>query len=232
MIKIIKKSFPRTLPVMAGYIFLGIAFGILADSYGFSPVTALAMSIFVYAGSAQFLGVALMAAHTALPQVFFLVFVLNFRHFFYGLSMLTRYRGKGAVKNYLIFALSDETYALLAGSMVPEGVTDKDYYLAVTLMDQLWWCIGTVLGSIIGNAIPLDLTGIDFAMTALFAVLFVEQWKSFGNHIPAITGFVISVLSLVLLGQDSYLIPALIGICLILLLFREKIEKGDRLHEE
>lgn len=231
MIHAIKKSFTRTLPVMAGYIFLGIAFGILADSYGFSPLTALAMSIFVYAGSAQFLGVALMAAHTALPQVFFLVFVLNFRHFFYGLSMLSRYKGKGAVKNHLIFALSDETYALLAGSMVPEGVEDKDYYLAVTLMDHIWWCLGTVLGSLLGNALPIDLTGIDFAMTALFAVLFVEQWKSFGNHIPAITGFIVSVLALVILGQDSYLIPALVGICLILLLVREKIEKGERINE-
>ncbi len=224
MKKAIIKAFPRTLPVMAGYIFLGIAFGILAVEYGFGMPVVFAMSAFVYAGSAQFLGVALMAANTPLPQVFFLVLVLNFRHFFYGLSMLSRYKGKGAIKQYLIFALSDETYALLAGSQAPGGVEDRDYYLAVTALDQIYWIAGSIIGAAIGGALPIDLTGIDFAMTALFAVLFVEQWKNTRCHIPAVTGFIVSVLALILLGANSYLIPALVGICFLVLVLREKIE--------
>ncbi len=222
--KTIIKTFPRTIPIMAGYLFLGIAFGILAAEYGFGIPVVFAMSAFVYAGSAQFLGLALMAAHASLPQIFFLVLVLNFRHFFYGLSMLSRYKGKGLVKEYLVFALSDETYALLAGSVVPEGIEDKDFYLAVTLLDQIYWIAGSIIGAALGNAMSIDLTGIDFAMTALFAVLFVEQWKNNNCHIPAVTGFIVSVLALVLLGVNTYLIPALVGICLLMLIFRERIE--------
>ena len=217
MKQIVKQVFPQTIPVMAGYLSLGIAFGLLLQSIGYGPVWALLMSLFIYAGSAQFLAVELLAAGATLPQVALLTFLLNFRHLFYGLSMIEKYRGCGIRKLYLIFGLTDETYALLTGYKTPAGLTDQNYYLAVTAMNHLYWVTGSVLGAVAGSVIPFDTTGIDFAMTALFAVLVVEQWKSHKNHIPAILGFAITIAALFLFGADNFLIPALIVISFVLL---------------
>ena len=230
MKRIIKKVFPQTIPVMAGYISLGIAFGLLLQSIGYGPVWAFLMSLFIYAGSAQFLAVELLAAGATLTHIALLTFLLNFRHLFYGLSMIEKYRGTGIGKIYLIFGLTDETYALLTGYKTPEGLSDKSYFFAVTLMNHLYWIWGSVIGSVAGSIIPFDLTGIDFAMTALFAVLVVEQWKTNKNHIPAISGFVITVAALYIFGADNFLIPALIVMSVALLsmkgsLSREKINE-------
>lgn len=224
MKQILKKVFPQTIPVMAGYISLGIAFGLLLQSIGYGPVWALLMSLFIYAGSAQFLAVELLAAGASLTQVALLTLLLNFRHLFYGLSMINKYRGTGIRKLYLIFGLTDETYALLTGYRTPEGLSDKNYYLAVTLMNQIYWIVGCVLGSVAGSMIPFDTAGIDFAMTALFAVLVVEQWKTHKNHIPAILGFVITVAALFIFGADSFLIPALIGMSFVLLCLQNTLK--------
>ena len=230
MKRIIKKVFPQTIPVMAGYISLGIAFGLLLQSIGYGPVWAFLMSLFIYAGSAQFLAVELLAAGATLTHIALLTFLLNFRHLFYGLSMIEKYRSTGIGKIYLIFGLTDETYALLTGYKTPEGLSDKSYFFAVTLMNHLYWILGSVIGSVAGSIIPFDLTGIDFAMTALFAVLVVEQWKTNKNHIPAISGFVITVAALYIFGADNFLIPALIVMSVALLfmkgtLSREKINE-------
>ena len=208
---------------MAGYLSLGIAFGLLLQSIGYGPVWAFAMSLFIYAGSAQFLAVELLAAGATVTQVALLTFLLNFRHLFYGLSMLEKYRGTGIRKLYLIFGLTDETYALLTGYKAPEGLREKDYYVAVTLMNQFYWILGSVVGSVAGGIIPFDTTGIDFAMTALFAVLAVEQWKTHKNHIPAISGFVITIAALYLFGADHFLIPALIVMSVVLLCMRSTL---------
>ena len=225
MNRILKQVFPQTIPVMAGYISLGIAFGLLLQSKGYGPIWAFLMSLFIYAGSAQFLAVELLAAGATLIQVALLTFLLNFRHLFYGLSMIEKYRGTGIRKFYLIFGLTDETYALLTGYKTPDGLRDKDYYFAVTLMNQVYWVLGCVLGSVAGSIIPFDMTGIDFAMTALFAVLVVEQWKTHKNHIPAILGFVITIAALYLFGADSFLIPALIVMSVLLLCLKDTIKQ-------
>lgn len=225
MKQIIKQVFPQTIPVMAGYISLGIAFGLLLQSKGYGPIWAFLMSLFIYAGSAQFLAVELLAAGATLIQVALLTFLLNFRHLFYGLSMIEKYRGTGIRKFYLIFGLTDETYALLTGYKTPDGLRDKDYYFAVTLMNQFYWVLGCVLGSVAGSIIPFDMTGIDFAMTALFAVLVVEQWKTHKNHIPAILGFVITIAALYLFGADSFLIPALIVMSVLLLCLKDTLKQ-------
>lgn len=227
MKRIIKQVFPQTIPVMAGYISLGIAFGLLLQSIGYGPIWALMMSLFIYAGSAQFLAVELLVAGASLTQVALLTFLLNFRHLFYGLSMIEKYRGTGIRKIYLIFGLTDETYALLAGYKTPKGLSDKNYYLAVTLMNQLYWVFGCVIGSVVGNIIPFDTTGIDFAMTALFAVLVVEQWKAHKNHIPAVSGFVITIASLYIFGSDSFLIPALIVMSVVLLCMKNALNREE-----
>lgn len=225
MKRIIKQVFPQTIPVMAGYISLGIAFGLLLQSIGYGPIWAFSMSLFIYAGSAQFLAVELLAAGASLIQVALLTLLLNFRHIFYGLSMIEKYRGTGIRKLYLIFGLTDETYALLTGYKTPEGLRDKDYYFAVTLMNQFYWILGCVLGSVAGSIIPFDLTGIDFAMTALFAVLVVEQWKTHKDHLPAILGFVITIAALYIFGADSFLIPALIVMSVLLLCLKDTIKQ-------
>ena len=225
MKRIIKKVFPQTIPVMAGYISLGIAFGLLLQSIGYGPIWAFLMSLFIYAGSAQFLAVELLAAGATLTHIALLTFLLNFRHLFYGLSMIEKYRGTGIGKIYLIFGLTDETYALLTGYKTPEGLSDKSYFFAVTLMNHLYWILGSVIGSVAGRIIPFDLTGIDFAMTALFAVLVVEQWKTNKNHIPAISGFVITVAALFIFGADNFLIPALIVMSVALLFMKGTLSR-------
>lgn len=219
-----KSAFPQTLPVLAGYVSLGIAFGILLRDAGYGVFYAFLMSLFVFAGSAQFLCVELLVANATLPQVAFLIFLLNFRHFFYGLTMISHYRN---VKNkwYLIFGLTDETYALLSANKIPSTVEKSDFYFAVTFLNHIYWISGSVIGSLVGALIPFDMTGIDFAMTALFAVLVVEQWKSHSKHFPAILGFSVSILSILIFGAENFIIPTLIIICVILLLFKNQLEE-------
>lgn len=217
-------AFPRTLPVLAGYLALGAAFGLMLSSIGLSPLWALFMSIVIYAGSGQFLAVTLIASQTSLPQVALLTFLLNFRHFFYGLSMISRYKDAGVRKGYLIFAMTDETYALLAGGVPPARVDATDYYFAVSLLDHLYWIGGSLIGAAAGNLITFDTTGVDFAMTALFVVLAVEQWKSNSRHAPALFGLCFGIASLLIFGADLFLIPALVAIAAALLLARRRLE--------
>ena len=188
MLGAFRAALPRTLPVLAGYLVLGVAFGLLLNSIGLGVFWAAAMSILVYAGSAQFLAVSLIGASASLPQVALLTFLLNFRHFFYGLSMVSRYQGVGKRKLYLALALSDETYAILAGALPPAQVDPADYYFAVSLLDQCYWVAGSLIGTTVGQLITFDTTGVDFAMTALFVVLAVEQWKSARRHAPRCSG--------------------------------------------
>ncbi len=227
MQKAFKIAFPRTLPVMVGYLVLGIAFGLLLSSAGFGLPWAALMSLIIFAGSAQFLGVSLLSAGAALPQVALLTWLLNFRHFFYGLTMIDRYRGTGPRKAYLIFGTSDETYALLSSSEPPTEVAAKDYYLAVTLLDQTYWFIGSLLGCTVGELLTFDTTGVDFAMTALFVVLAVEQWKDKNKHFSALCGLCCGVIALVCLGADMFLIPALVAIAIILLVMRSRLEQKE-----
>lgn len=225
MLGAFRAALPRTLPVLAGYLVLGVAFGLLLNSIGLGVFWAAAMSILVYAGSAQFLAVSLIGASASLPQVALLTFLLNFRHFFYGLSMVSRYQGVGKRKLYLAFALSDETYAILAGALPPAQVDPADYYFAVSLLDQCYWVAGSLIGATVGQLITFDTTGVDFAMTALFVVLAVEQWKSARRHAPALLGVCCGVVCLLIFGPDLFLIPALAAIVALLLLFRRRLEE-------
>lgn len=225
MLGAFRAALPRTLPVLAGYLVLGVAFGLLLNSIGLGVFWAAAMSILVYAGSAQFLAVSLIGASASLPQVALLTFLLNFRHFFYGLSMVSRYQGVGKRKLYLAFALSDETYAILAGALPPAQVDPADYYFAVSLLDQCYWVAGSLIGATVGQLITFDTTGVDFAMTALFVVLAVEQWKSARRHAPALFGVCCGEVCLLIFGPDLFLIPALAAIVALLLLFRRRLEE-------
>lgn len=224
--EIVRRAFLRTIPVMAGYLVLGMGFGILMEKNGYGALWAVAMSVFVYAGSMQYLAVSLLTAGASLISVALAALMVNARHLFYGLSMVEKYQNTGRVKPYLIFALSDETYSLVCGEQT--GETPRLYYFLVSLFDQCYWVAGTALGVLAGTLISFNTAGIDFAMTALFVTVFVEQWLSTKNHIPALTGVLASVLCLLAFGPDRFLIPAMLAITLILSAGKKQMEKRAR----
>ena len=218
-------AFPVTLPVLFGFVPLGIAFGLLMDGAGYNVFWSFLMSLAVYAGSAQFLGVELLTSMASLGQVAVMTLILNFRHLVYGLSMLEKYREVGKRKLYLIFSLPDETYAVLSSGQVPEGVEPKDYYMAVSLLNQLYWVVGSVIGALLGAALPINTQGADFAMTALFVVIALGQWEEKKNRPSALLGLAAAGLCLVLVGPDRFLIPTLCLIVLSLLALRPKLDR-------
>lgn len=221
--KSISLAFRASLPVMAGYLVLGLGFGVLLQAQGYGILWSLLMSTTIYAGSMQYAALDLISGGASLITTALMTLMINARHFFYGLSMLDKYQDTGKRKPYLIFALTDETYSLVC-SQVPEGAEPKAYYFWVSLLDHLYWIAGSAIGSLLGAVLPFDSTGMDFAMTALFVVIFVEQWLSTKNHVPALLGVGISVLCLLVLGPDRFVIPAMVLITLALSALRGKLE--------
>ena len=224
-------AFPATVPVLMGYLSIGIAFGLMLEAVGYNVIWAFFMSLTIYAGSGQYMGVELLATGAALVNVAALTLILNFRHLVYGLSLLEKFRGMGVRKLYMIFSLTDETYALLSSARVPERVDPHDYYFAVAVLDHSYWILGSVIGSVAGALIQFDTTGIDFAMTALFIVIAVGQWKGTRNHLPAAIGCLATLASLRLAGEDNMLILALVVIVAALLVFSPKMPEGQALHK-
>ncbi len=215
-----------------GYLAIGMAFGLMLQSIGYGVGWAVLMSAVIYAGSGQYLGVSLLAAGAPLTQVAFLTLMVNFRHLVYGLSMLEKFRGMGLRKFYMIFSLTDETYALLSSAKAPEGVEEHDFFFLVALLDQSYWIAGSVLGAVLGAALGFDTTGVDFAMTALFLVIAVGQWKSAGSHLPALLGRAATLVSLLLVGAEDMLLPALGIIVAALTLLRPRLDKKSVRREE
>ena len=217
-----KTAFFDTIPVMTGYLFLGIGFGIIMQQNGFGLGWAVAMSVFIYAGSMQYVGVGLLTGGSGLVTAALATLLVNARHLFYGISMINAYKGTGKKKPYLIFALTDETYSLVSREQLPRGVERNAYFFLVSLFDQCYWVAGTVLGSMAGSLIPMNFEGIDFALTALFVTIFVEQWLSSKDHFPAIVGVVSAAACLLLFGPDTFLIPTMILITAIFVLIHRQ----------
>ena len=213
--QLLKTVVLTTVPVMAGYLILGMAFGILLADKGYNVLWALLMSTTIYAGSMQFVAVDLLSSGAAFLSAALMTLLVNARHLVYGISMLTKYRDMGKAKPYLVFALTDETYALLCGDP-PEGVDRKWFYLLVSACDQVYWIVGSVLGTLIGSALTINTDGIDFAMTALFVVIFVEQWLTNRDHVPALLGLGLTLVCLLIWGTERFLIPAMVLIVLVL----------------
>lgn len=231
-VRLIKAAFTKSLPVMAGYIVLGIGFGILLKKAGYGWFWAFLMSFTIYAGSMQYVAVSLLTSGASLISTAITTLMVNARHLFYGVSMIDKYKDAGPKKPYLIFALTDETYSLLCGEEQPEGLDFHWYSFFVSLFDQCYWVIGSVLGSILGTMITFDTAGIDFSMTALFVTVFVEQWLTTKNHLPAIAGLACSVVCLLFFGAENFLIPTMIAITIVLFLCRNVMEKeGGKKHE-
>lgn len=220
--QLLQKAFLKTIPVLAGYIVLGMGFGIMMNDAGFSLGLSLAMSLFVYAGSMQYAGVSLLASGASVITTALMTVLINARHLFYALAMVVKYRGAKWEKPYLIFALTDETYSLVCDGEYPEGEDPYAYWFFISLFDQLYWVLGTLLGGIVAGSFAFDSSGIDFAMTALFVSTFTEQWLTNENHIPAMTGVVVTVLCRLLFGTDIFLIPSMIIITSVLLAVRRR----------
>ncbi len=222
-----RTAFPYTLPVLMGYLFLGIAFGVLLNSKGFGPVWAFAMSLLIYAGSMQFVAINLLVSPFQLAAAFFITLMVNARHLFYGLSMLDKFKSSGRLKPYMMFSLTDETFSLLSSIKAPDNVSPKWFMFFIALLNQGYWIAGSLIGNIAGSLVSFNSTGIDFAMTALFIVIFVEQWEHAKNHMPAILGIVMTALCLILFGSDRFILFAMAGILISLSLLRGKLHAKE-----
>ncbi len=233
----IRKAFIASIPVMAGYIVLGAGFGIVLETKGLGLIWAVAMSVFIYAGSMQYVAIELITGGASLITTALTTLMVNARHLFYGISMVDKYKGAGKKKPYLIFALTDETYSLVCSDESVKDVNNKYlYYFTVSLLNQIYWITGTVIGSLSGRMINFSTEGIDFALTALFVTIFTEQWISEKNHGPAIAGLESSILCLVVFGKDNFLIPAMCCIVAVLGFMRKMQGKagcdGKELQDE
>ena len=225
MKKTIRHAFITSLPVMAGYVVLGIGFGLMLYNAGYSWIWALLMSVTIYAGSMQYVGVSLISMGAGLLSVAVTTLMVNARHLFYGISMVEKYRDTGKRKPYLIFALTDETYSLVCSPTLPEGVDRKNFYLFLSAMNQCYWIAGSLIGAVLGSVLPFSTAGVDFSMTALFTVVVVEQWEKAHDHLPALLGFAISLACLLIFGTSNFLIPSMIGITAALFLVRPILER-------
>jgi len=222
--RIIRLAFYTSLPVMAGYLVLGIGFGILLRSAGYGALWAFAMSALIYAGSMQYVGVGLISGGASVLTVMLTTLMVNARHLFYSISMIGRYREAGKFKPYLIFALTDETYSLLCSGAAPPEGDPQLYRFLVSLFNQSYWVTGSVLGSLLGAVLPFSAAGIEFSMTALFIASFTEQWIKLRDHRPALTGICSTALCRAVFGPSRFLIPSMILITLILTFLRNKKE--------
>ena len=233
--KALAAAFPVTVPVLMGYLAIGIAFGLMLQEIGYNFIWAFFMSLTIYAGSGQYLGVTLLATAAALGTVAVMTLLINFRHLVYGLSMLEKFRGMGIRKLYMIFSLTDETYALLSSAQAPVGVNPKNFYFAIALLDHAYWILGSVIGAVAGALIPIDTQGIDFAMTALFVVIAIDQWKAYKNHFPALLGAAATIVFLIVVGgilgpesQQNLLLVSLGVIVVVLLVMRDRLDEKKK----
>lgn len=214
-------AFRDTLPVLTGYLFLGVGFGILLSENGYGMGWAFFTSLFMYAGSAQYLTVSLLMNHASLLSTAFAILLVNARHIFYGISLVDTYKDTGRKKPYLIFALTDETYSLVTQNQPPAGVSKAQYCFLISALDHIYWICGCVLGSAVGALLPIQLEGIEFVLTAMFVTIFVEQWLSGKDHRPAVIGVMSTALCLLLFGKELFLIPAMAAIALLLTLMKK-----------
>ena len=223
-IRTVRQAFYKSVPVLAGYIVLGTGFGILMRNAGYGVLWAAAMSIFIYAGSMQYVGVGLLTGGASVLTTCITTIMVNARHLFYSISMIDKYKDAGPYKPYRVFALTDETYSLLCGGDVPDGADPVLYRFLLSLFNHCYWVTGSIIGNLLGTVLPFSTAGIEFSMTALFTAAFTEQWLTSGDHVPALTGLLSTLLCLAVFGRDRFLIPAMLLITLVLTLLRRREE--------
>ena len=207
--KAFRAALPYTIPICIGFLFLGISYGFFMHSKGFSFLYPVLMSLFIFAGSMEFVTVNLLLTAFNPLSAFLLALMVNARHLFYGISMLDKYKNTGLKKPYLIYGMCDESFSINC-TVTPPADVDKGWFmLFVTLLNQIYWVAGAALGSLLGSVISFDTTGIEFVMTALFVVMFINQWEETDNHRLALTGVFCSMVCLFLFGALHFIIPAM-----------------------
>lgn len=221
--KAVQAAFPTTVPVLAGFLVLGVVYGILMSSKGYGPLWSLLFSAAAFCGSMQFVAIPFLTGTFAPLQVLLLSLMVNARHLFYGLSMLSKYKGAGKYKGFLIYSLCDETFAIISSAKVPDGIKKIDFYFAVSFLNMLYWALAGFLGGVLGNFLTINTTGLDFALTALFIVLFIEQLKSKKNIICGSIGILAALVSLLIFRADKLVIPSMVIILAALLAGRKQL---------
>ena len=230
-IKALKAAFPQTIPIFTGFWFLGMAYGIYMNASGFSFVYPLCMSLLIYGGSLEFVAVEMLLSPFAPLQTFIMALLIQARHLFYGLSMLDKFKGLGWKKYYLIFGMCDETFSVNCSADIPEDVDRGWFYFWVALLNQFYWSAAATTGGIVGSLLKIDTSGISFVMTAMFVVIFLEQWLKEKEHSASLTGLAVSVLCLAVFGPDSFMVPTMVLIVGLLALLRKPLEKKEVLQE-
>lgn len=219
-----KNAFLKSIPIMCSYIFVSMAYGIMMENAGFSWYYSLLISLTVYTGAFQFVLITFLASGASILTIALTAFLMNSRQTFYSLTFLKDFQKMGKRKLYMIHTMTDETYAVNCMLDMPEK-EKEDTMFRVAFFSRCYWMAGTVIGSVLGQLIPFDLEGIDFCMTALFVIIFIDQWEKVKRHIPAVTGLGIGILCLLIFGESSFMLPALLitsGILIVL-------EKGGKL---
>ncbi|MBR1531821.1 MAG: AzlC family ABC transporter permease [Eubacterium sp.] len=230
LLRSLKFAFPKTLPIFAGFWFLGLSYGIYMNVSGFSFVYPMLMSLTIFGGSLEFVAVAMLLSPFAPVQTFIMTLMIQARHLFYGISMLEKYKDTGWKKVYLIFGMCDESFSINYSTEVPEDIDKGWFMFFVTLLNHMYWFTGSTIGGILGSLITFNTEGISFVMTAMFVVIFLDQWLKEKQHYSSLIGVLVSVICLVVFGADSFLIPSMACIVCLLTFFRKPIEKrGDRL---
>ena len=230
--KALKAAFPHTIPILTGFMFLGMAYGIIMESKGYHAGWTTLFSLVTFAGSAQYVAITFLTASFNPTAALMMTLMVNARHVFYGISLLEKYQKAGKYKPYLIFGLCDETFSIVCSTKPPPGIDQTWFFLWITLLNHSYWVLGSLLGGLVGSLISFDLQGLDFVLTALFVVIFTNQWKSQDDHKPAICGVVCSTVCLIVFGPNRFLIPSMVIILLILSGWRRSYLEKYELVEE
>ena len=225
-LKALKAAFPHTIPIMTGFLFLGMTYGIYMNVSGFGFWYPMLMSMTIFAGSMEFVTVNMLLGAFHPLQALSMTLMINARHLFYGISMLDKYKGTGLKKLYLIFGMCDESFSINYTAEIPEDVDKGWFMMWVTVLNQFYWVLGSTLGGLFGSLLKFNTEGLSFVMTALFVVIFLEQWMKEKNHTSAVVGIVLSVLCLVIFGKDSFIIPAMLSILVVMTFLKKVMEKG------
>lgn len=218
-------AFPYTIPILTGFLFLGIAYGIYMNVSGFSPIYPILMSMAIFAGSMEFVTVDLLLGMFHPMSALILALMVNARHLFYGISMLDKYKNVGKKRWYLIFGMCDESFSINCTTEVPAGVDRGWFYFFVTLLNQCYWVCGAAIGGICGSFISFETEGLDFVMIALLVVIFLEQWMKEKDHTSGVIGIVLTVICLLIFGSKNFIIPSMLGILGVLTLMRGRLER-------
>ena len=223
----LKCAFPHTIPIFAGFCFLGMTYGIYMKVSGFAFWYPMLMSLVIYGGSLEFMAVSMLLAPYAPMQAFLMTLMIQARHLFYGIALLDKFRGMGWKKPYLIFGMCDETFSINCTAEIPEDVDRGWFYFFVTLLNQIYWVLGATAGGLVGGLIRFNTEGLDFVMTAMFVVIFLEQWRKEKRHDSAAVGMAASVVCLAIFGADNFLIPTMVCILAVLTALRRPLEQKE-----